>query len=262
MSNIHAYNGGYITKSKPILARNLLQSGSVNFGLYWNPPTSKWIDTSTNAISITTSTQVRFDTASPYASGGLGNLYIANSVDSATTPLSATSSTFTFGSGDFTIATWVYSTSTLKAYNCVFEGASAGGGRTNSLVWYFDAAGKHHVFVGTEIGPATSTSTAVALNSWTHIALVRSGGVAKIYHNGVTVGDFVGTIPTVTTNYMALGRIGDNNSVYPGKFANYIVVSGKALYTSNFTPPTAETGRTYSFTGSVNTTTYGVYMLS
>lgn len=261
MSGLHDSNGGYITKSKSVQLRTSQQTGSLDYGLYWNTSTSKWIDTSTNAISITTSTQVKFDTASPYTSGGLGNLQIWNSADSATTPLSATSSTFAFGAGDFTIATWVYTTATHKAYNCIFEGASAGGGRTNSLVWYLDSAGKHHVFVGTEIGPATSTSTAVALNSWTHIALVRSGGVARIYHNGVTVGDFTGSIPNVTTNYMALGRIGDNNSVYPGKFANYFVLKGKALYTSNFAPPTSEISRTYTFTGSANTTTYGVYKL-
>jgi hypothetical protein len=225
--------------------------------MVWNTSTSKPIDVADSTpITISTNSAVNIlGTSTAYTSA-----YQAVDLTGSTGGwISATSSTFTFGLSDFTIQTWLYLRATNITYQCIFEGASAGGGRSNTFLSYIDASAKFNLFQngGTYI---LSTATITA-NSWTHVAICRKDGVTTIYKNGLNVGSTILPGMNVTTNYCAIGKIGDAATLMNGRVFDYQVVNGTALYSGNFTPPVAETLNTYTGALSVSTSTYGISQL-
>ena len=103
-------------------------------------------------------------------------------------------------------------------------------GNAGKLAWYVGA---------TEI---ITTSSALSLNQWTHIAYVRtstSASGANIYINGVSSG--TGTDSTNYTNAdsTAIGAEYAGTNPMTGYIDDYRITTGYARYTANFTPPTA-----------------------
>ena len=144
------------------------------------------------------------------------------------------SSDFAFGTGDFTVEMWVYSTNTvggLVAADQTSVGSTYWASLIfgNSLYWQ-SANGFTNLF---------STSYASYINKWTYVAFVRNSGTTTLYLDGVSI-----TSASDTTDYngtsgnLDIGRDFDNNSYLTGKISNLRIVKGTALYTSNFTPPT------------------------
>ena len=83
-------------------------------------------------------------------------------------------------------------------------------------------------------------------DGWTHIAITRSGSTIKIFKNGVQAGStatYSGEFK-FGTGETWIGAItmstGSTPETYDGKISNLRVIKGTALYTSNFTAPTAE----------------------
>ena len=86
----------------------------------------------------------------------------------------------------------------------------------------------------------TVTGTSVALNTWTHLALVKNGSTATIYVNGVSAGtDTVGSL-TNSTAPLTLGATSSGGQPFNGYIQDARFTNGLARYTANFTPPTAE----------------------
>ena len=174
----------------------------------------------------------------------LGNANAGSSVDfsdygSLVVPESAD---FKFGTGAFTIEFYIYFISSTN-YISIFDGRplNTNGNQTTmnmyangQLNWY-DLTNNTAV-----ISPAGATQLNV--NQWTHVAYVREGtgtNQAKMYFNGSLVG--TGTDPQ---DYAVnqLNRIGGqpwSPGVSKFSISNYRVVKGTAVYTSNFTTPTA-----------------------
>ena len=255
MSGIHYKSSGYILSgTKPVLISNTLVTGDLSFGTYWNPGNSRWIDTSTNAITITTGTGITFvSTATPYASGGLGSMRLPGNA----LGFNATSSTFQFGAGDFTVALWLYPTNNPDP-GTLFEGASGGGGRLDSLIWYLTSSRTPQIFASGVV--QASTSTAVALNTWTHLALCRASGVTSIYVNGNRTNS-TSALPNVTTTFCQFGKAGDSSVFFNGYMANYMVIKGRALYIDNFTPPTLTINRSFAELVKASSSAYGINIL-
>ncbi len=151
----------------------------------------------------------------------------------------ATSSNFTFGTGDFTVECWINTPT------------APGGGVTNDKLIFGSFAFTPTLFIALSNnnnipilfnGTTTYTASAgVTANTWTHVAWVRNAGNLQIYINGTSV-----LTPTAfTTNYTAstepyIGKSNaDSTRNYIGFLSNLRVVKGTAVYTSNFTPPTA-----------------------
>jgi len=94
-----------------------------------------------------------------------------------------------------------------------------------------------------------SSSNAITLNSWSHIAVVLDANSGnnniKIYINGTLDGQ--GTFSGISWASSANGdqvRIGSGNltnanSYFQGYIQDFRIADGLARYTSNFTPPTA-----------------------
>ena len=148
-------------------------------------------------------------------------------------------STVAIGSGDFTLEAWVYLTATPSVNGWVY-GARSGSNTSGYL--FFDSS-RRPCFQGDTTAFLTS-STAVTLNTWNHIAVVRQGsatGNLKLYLNGTQVAS-VGT--TNNFSYTGTQYIGATSGGSPYNITGYIsnlrIVPGTAVYTSAFTPPTSQ----------------------
>lgn len=87
----------------------------------------------------------------------------------------------------------------------------------------------------------TITSTvAYPLNQWMHIAIVRNGGTMTMYLNGVSVGSGAAGTIGASTHDLYIGRSDPSQVFYfIGQIDEIRWTMDKAVYTANFTPPTA-----------------------
>jgi len=91
--------------------------------------------------------------------------------------------------------------------------------------------------------PITSSSGAITLNTWYHVAVAYDGSTFTLYLDGVNQGTDTST-PTMPTtrNIVRIGMwpTSDNVQETRGYISNLRVLKGTALYTSDFTPPVHE----------------------
>ena len=98
----------------------------------------------------------------------------------------ANNSAFNLGSNDFTIEAWVYITARSSSGSC-FAGTWGASGR--GWIWLCTATTLSFVYStnGTNETNAPAATYTVALNTWTHLAAVRSGNTITMYTNGTSV---------------------------------------------------------------------------
>lgn len=163
-------------------------------------------------------------------------------------------SDFALGTGDFTIAFWVFHDNATQPQHIV-EGRGTG---TTPVIYvnastyrFFDGSGDR-IFGGT-----------FTANVWAHIALTRKSGVTRLFQNGTQIGSSY----TDNNNYtMAASRpyIGcfqPGTAVLRGFLEEFVWIKGFALYDSNFSVPTAPYGTSTSAGTSFTTSTYGILRL-
>jgi hypothetical protein len=96
------------------------------------------------------------------------------------------------------------------------------------------------IYIG---GSILTSSTSLSLNTWTHVACVRSSGTITVYIDGVASGsvsnstNLTDTTPTVGTvvDYRNTG----STYMLQGYIDDLRITKGLARYTSAFTPPEA-----------------------
>ena len=140
------------------------------------------------------------------------------------------SNDFGFGTGDFTLEYYLYPTSLSSTYHPNFVVGTTGGIWVGKLSSNFSV----HTLDSTTL---INYSTLPTLNKWTHIAVSRSGTTLRLFYDGVQVAS-----TTSSYNFASgVAYIGNDTSTNytDGFISNLHVVKGTALYTSNFTPPTA-----------------------
>jgi hypothetical protein len=200
-------------------------------------------DSSLNALTVTPTSATISTTQSKYGGASLA-LNGTNSLVSI-----ADSSLLEFGSGDFTVEAWIYPTSNSgmrTIFSKTVNGTSpllftVNGG---NVVYYLSSTGTtHNIASGVSVG-------SVSLNTWSHVAISRSGSTVRAFVNG-TAGTSTTTSASLVDN-TGLVRIGSNFYVNPVEyFSGYIDdlrISRFARYVSNFTPPTAALPTTASST--------------
>jgi len=86
----------------------------------------------------------------------------------------------------------------------------------------------------------TSSTTTIAVGSWIHFALVRSGTTTVLYINGTALITLTSDSTNYNTPFIGLGAIYDATSYPLGGYIDDLRISkGFARYTANFTAPTA-----------------------
>jgi hypothetical protein len=85
----------------------------------------------------------------------------------------------------------------------------------------------------------TITSTPVSINTWYHVAIVRSGSTCSLYVNGVSQGtpaSFGGILGSAIAP-IYVGSRNNTNYGFQGNVDNLRITNGIARYTANFAPP-------------------------
>jgi hypothetical protein len=196
-------------------------------------------DNSKNNVAFTVSGNSQISTAQSKF-GGASILF-----DGTGDYLSSPSvSDFAFGTGDFTIECWIYSSDVSFATQRGFLQTSdtVGGLKTSFTTGILIGAGSpvNGALFATVAGTNVGSSTAViTTNTWYHIALVRNSGTSTLYVNGTSVGSAT-TTGNCSGTYLAIGGYYNTSYLYQGYIDELRITKGIARYTSNFTPSTTQ----------------------
>ena len=161
------------------------------------------------------------------------------------------SNDFDLGSGDFTWECFAYvndlDTGTPQWFFSVFSTSSG----DNAWGLRLEGDGRLYAYLSSDgsespvtIGP-TLANSGMGDKRWHHLAVVRSGSSSNnitVYVDGISraTGTFNGTVND-TSLPLQVGRQGSGSytQYLNGFVSNLRVIKGTALYTSNFTPPSA-----------------------
>lgn len=198
--------------------------------------TATFTDASPNAASITaqngvttsTSTVKFTDTVSAYFDGS--NDYLEQS---------GSASQYAFGTGNFTVEFWIYALSATNRQGLYTNNTSS---LNTGPVFAIRGSGTTGVLGVGSVGNADNVQTssnAFSVNTWHHVALVRTGtgtNQTKIYVDGVEK-----AAGTLSDNYstaraMNLGRTFHYGEYFNG-YLQDVRITKAAVYTAAFTPP-------------------------
>jgi hypothetical protein len=170
----------------------------------------------------------------PTATGGSG--YFDGTGNFLTTPANVA---FTFGTGAFTIEGWMYLNATTTF--TLFDNRSSGSSMHPVIYTTGTNVALYVAGANVIVGPA------LTVGQWYHIAVAKSGTSTKLFVNGVQGGSTY----TDNNNYAASGTVSTGAGLsganpLTGYISNLRVVKGTAVYTTDFTPPTAPLTATQS----------------
>ena len=189
-----------------------------------------FLDSSTNNFTITRNGNTTQGTFSPYGSNWSN--YFDGSGDFLSTSISPATL-----SGDFTVEGWIYldNLSLDRPFVCLGDTFHATG-----VVFYVTTGGRLAVY-GNNVVILRGTTQSVPTNSWVHVAFVRSSGTIKVYLNGTADSTTVSNATSFAVNCRVGAELynGGLSVVIQGYISSCRIVAGTAVYTSNFTPPTA-----------------------
>jgi len=200
---------------------------------------NRFIDKSVNNFALTTTSAYAalayfqpFTPPNTVANYGSG--YFDGTGDYLTV---AWSTAFTLSTNDFTIECWVYPTTSGTQVGMIQNWTTGG----QFFLRKTASDRPEFAFVTSAQTTITGTSTTIVANTWNHVAVVRNGSSFKIYVNGVqdsATATNTGAI-TGTGKAIKVGIGPDDGSPLTGYISNARIVNGTAVYTANFTPPTA-----------------------
>ena len=191
-----------------------------------------FLDSSTNNFTITRNGNTTQGSFSPYGSNWSN--YFDGTGDYVQT---GNATNLALGTGNFTIEGWFNRTG--GSNNGLFQLSTTVGGFVASDVDNL-AIGVAPTDLTLYANNSTSTSSTVSIpnGTWNHFALVRSGTTTTLYYNGVSVLSLTDS-KNYTGTYLVVGGYYSTTYVWNGYISNLRIVKGTAVYTSNFTPPTA-----------------------
>ena len=188
---------------------------------------TNFLDSGPSALTVTavgnaqiSTTQSKYGGASAYFDGTGDYLSLTGN------------SSFQFGTGDFTVETWVYisanaanqqtfvdtrGTATATPFTC---------GIYQSKLAFYD-------------GTMRQSSATVTTGQWYHFAACRSGGTLRLFIDGISYySASSSTNFTTGANSIYIGRGFDAAAYYTNGYIDDLRITKYARYTSAFTPPT------------------------
>jgi hypothetical protein len=186
-------------------------------------------DASTNSFPVTINGDTKPSAFSPY------NTNWSNEFDGTGDQLDfAANSAFTMGAGDFTMELWYYLRASYSAGNAYLFDLGNNGTRFqlyNNQIYFTPVAGS---------GIVGSAGVGMTINTWYHLAVVRSGSTVTLYLNGTSIGTNTNS-NNLTDSDCRIGEWGGGSGYsLNGYISNFRIVKGTAVYTSAFTPPTSQ----------------------
>jgi len=151
----------------------------------------------------------------------------------------ASSSDFTFGTGDFTVELYVNATNFTN--RGTFYDSRAVGGTTGITIGHEASTGELRVYMNATSGSdITAQSTDFTTDTWYHVAVTRSSGTVRLFIDGILKDSGTRTSDMNNTNAVNIGYKTYDSSGYDyfsGYVSNFRILKGTALYTADFTPP-------------------------
>lgn len=159
----------------------------------------------------------------------------------------ADNTAFQFGTGAFTAEAWVYlSSSSFGSYTHkrIWSYQNTG---TSTMFWFGVTSGmkfsaEMRTSGGTNDVQFTGTTT-VQLNTWYHVAVVRTGTTTYLYVNGTQEATATSMSQNIATGNPTIGAYyntsgaGTPGNFWSGYISNLRIIKGKAIYTGNFVVP-------------------------
>jgi len=218
-----------------------------------------FVDNSSNNFTLTLAGTPLIQPSSPFAptssysiSVNGGSLYFNGSTDYISN--SSSSTAFNFGTGDFTVEYWIYplALATITGY-----AQHAGGATNTSTALSFGEQGGF-IYATTSVESNRATSSPLRLNEWSYVTWTRSGTTHRVFKNGILLNTFTRTT-NVSNSAIGIGATSTGTFKTTSYISNVRVINGTALYTSNFTPPTAPTTAVTNTSLLLNATNAGIY---
>lgn len=144
-------------------------------------------------------------------------------------PTSGTNANFT-QAGDFTIEAWYRPTNVTGSHTLFCLGTET----TNRYNWALSGTSVTSNLFG---GSTVTYTSNVPINTWTHIAVVRSDTTMRLYINGTASVTTDTQSGTIGNGVLRIGADATGGALFAGQISNFRLVSS-AVYTSNFTPAT------------------------
>ena len=140
------------------------------------------------------------------------------------------------GSSPFTIEFWIYGTFNNGTVKTIFDGRSAGDTSQWMLAQEADNTWAVLDSVGNTVASGWDANT-FSNNTWTHVAISRSGSTTKYFINGTATASVSDSTNWVNGDLTIGGRYADSGNSHLG-YIDEFRISKIARYTSNFTPDT------------------------
>lgn len=186
--------------------------------------------------TVTFAGTAQLDTADK--KNGLSSLLLDGNSDYVTIPQE---SGFEFGSGDFTIDTWVNLSNVPSGGN--YEMIATYGGADAWYLGFYTSGGTRLQFLSSTGTMNLDAVVSLSTSTWHHVAIVRDGSTLTGYFDGVSFAtdSTLGTIPAETDD-LVLGAwiVSDLKWYLDGYIDNFRITKGSALWTANFTPPSPD----------------------
>ena len=162
-----------------------------------------------------------------------GSVFFDGTGDNLTVPASTD---FAWGTADFTVEMWVYSTASdhTSGNHYMFD---LGSGNLGAISYYQNKFNYYNTTVG-----STRQIGGFPALEWHHIAVARENGTTRMFLDGVVGMSFADT-HNYGTSALAVeiaGYAGGSTLNWQGYISNLRVCKGHAVYTGNFTVPTRE----------------------
>ncbi len=142
---------------------------------------------------------------------------------------------FRFGTGDFTIEWFQNQTSGIS-----FPRIFSMGSFPSASIGVSIEANTFYFWIG---GGANSFGSVSVTGAWNYFAITRSGSSVRVFLNGTQIGSTLTSSYNFndTTNALTIGTESTQtaNNVFKGLMTNFRWTKGAALYTANFTKPSA-----------------------
>ena len=189
----------------------------------WNATGRSSLITSSGVSASTT--QRKFNTSDSFYFNGSNSYLQVSNIDTV------------FGTGDWTIETWVYMTSVTGSRN-IYDGR---GSANQAIPTIYVSNGTLYYYVNQS---SRIDGGSLSADTWYHIAVARTGTSTKLFVNGTQVGSTYSDSANYTRDSLARSAYwgnyaGNLGGDYIGYMQNMRITKGLARYTANFTAPTA-----------------------
>jgi hypothetical protein len=135
------------------------------------------------------------------------------------------------GTGNFTVELWIYPTNVTGTFN-IFTVGSESAGRYGMYIL-------NGAILTNMYGLSSVTfNSGITINTWSHIAITRSGSTIRGFLNGVLSGTTETNSASIGNGPIYVGAANDGTGAFVGYMDDFRITKGVARYTTTFTPPT------------------------